>query len=96
MAAEIKWALKIVTSHFSFCSCLDISELFHSMFSDSHIAKSFKLSKTKCAYLINFGIAPYFKEVLRKEIINAPIFSLLFDESMNHILQNEQGDILIQ
>ena len=60
MAAEIKWASKIVTLQFSFRSCLDINKLFLSMFSDSHIAKSFKLSKTKCAYLINFGIAPYF------------------------------------
>ena len=66
------------------------------MFSDSRIAKSFKLSKTKCVYLINFGIAPYFKEALRKEIINAPVFSLLFDESMNHILQNDQLDIYIR
>ena len=72
----MKWALKILTSHFSFRSCLDINELFLSVFSDSHIAKSFKLSKTKCAYLINFGIAPYFK-VLRKEIINAPLFSFI-------------------
>ena len=66
------------------------------MFSDTHIVKSFKRSKTKCAYLINFGIAPYFKEVLSKEIINSPLFSLLFDESMNHILQNEQLDIHIR
>ena len=80
MTAEIKWALKIVTSYFSFRFCLDINELFRSMFNDSHIAKSFKLSKTKCACLINFGIAPYFKEVLRKEIVNAPVFSLLFDD----------------
>ena len=79
IAAEIKWALKIVTWHFLFHSYLDINDLFLSMFSDSHISKSFKLSKTKCAYLINFGIAPYFKEVLRKEIVNAPVFSLLFD-----------------
>ena len=32
MGAEIKWALKIVTSHFSFRSCLVISELFRSAF----------------------------------------------------------------
>ena len=95
-AAEIKWALKIVNSHFSFRSCSDINELFRSMFSDSRIAKSFKLSKTKFAYLINFGVGSYFKEVLRKELINAPVFSLLFDESMNHILQNEQLDVHIR
>lgn len=56
------------------------------------ITKSFKLSETKCAYLINFGIVPYFKEVLRKEINTY----LSFDESMNHILQNEQLDIHIR
>ena len=49
MAAEIKWALNIVTSLFSFRSCLDINELLRSIFIDSHTAKSFKLSKTKCA-----------------------------------------------
>ena len=96
IAAEIKWALKIVTSHFSFRSCLDINKLFRSMFSDSHIAKSFKLSKTKCVYFIKFGIAPYFKEVLRKKIINAPVFSLLYDESMNNLFQNEQFDVHIR
>ena len=62
MAAQIKWALKIVTSHFLFCSCLNISELFRSMFSDIHIVKLFILSKAKCAYLINLGNAPYFKK----------------------------------
>ena len=36
MAAEIQWTLKIITSHFSFRSCLDVKELLRSMFSDSH------------------------------------------------------------
>ena len=76
MTAEIEWALKIVTLHCPFCSCLNINVLFRSMISDSHIAKSFKLSKTKCSYLRNFAIAPYFKGVLRKEILNTSAFSL--------------------
>ena len=66
------------------------------MFSESHIANSFKLSTTKCVYLINFSVALYFEEVVRNEIINAPVFSILFDESMNQILQNEQLDIHIR
>ena len=40
--------------------------------------------------------SPCFKDVLRKEIINAPVFSLLIDDSMNHILQNEQLDIHVR
>ena len=88
IAAKMKCALKFVTSHFLSGSCLNIKELFHNMFSDSHNMKLFKLSQNKCEYLIIFGIAPYFKEVLRKKILNGPVFSLLFDESMNHILMN--------
>ena len=86
MTAEIKNALKIVTSHFLFRSRLNINELFRSMFSDIHIAKLFKLSKAKCGYLANLGNAPYFKKVLRKEIFNTSVLSFLFDECMNHIL----------
>ena len=63
------------------------------MFSDSEIAKSFKLSKTKCGYFINFRLAPYFKDLLVKEIKAANIFVVLFDESLNKVLQEEQMDV---
>ena len=46
--------------------------------------------------MINFGIAHYFQEISRKEKINALVFSLLIDESVNHILQNEQLNIHIR
>ena len=62
--AEILWCLKTVLSHPSFRSCENISSLFSAMFSDSDIAKSFSIRKTKGAYYINFGIAPYFKDLL--------------------------------
>ena len=41
---------------------------FWSMFTDSEIVKTFQLSKTKCGSIINFGLAPYFKDLLLKEI----------------------------
>ena len=59
--AKIKWCLKVVMSNFSFRSCSDINKLFRDMFPDSNIAKQFQLGKTKCAYFINYGIAPHFK-----------------------------------
>ena len=34
------------------------------MFPDSEIAKQFSLGKDKMSYLINFGLAPYFKTKL--------------------------------
>ena len=63
------------------------------MFSDSEIAKSFKLMKTKYDYFINFGLAPYFKDLLVKEIKVANIFNVLFDESLNKVLQEEQVNV---
>ena len=45
--AEILWALKIVMTHASLRSCVDLSNLFEVMFSDSEIVKHFQLGKTK-------------------------------------------------
>ena len=94
--AEIRWAIKCVLSGFSFRSCLNLNSLFQTMFGDSEIAKSFKMSKTKCAYLINFGLAPNFKDILTSDISLSPFFSLLFDESFNRVLQQEQMDVQIR
>ena len=91
--AEILWVLKVVTSHFFLRSCLELNELFRTIFSDSEIAKSFQLSKTKCSYYINYGLAPYFKEELVKCIKVSPYFVLSFDESLNHVIQEEQMDL---
>ena len=65
------------------------------MFTDSKIIKSFQLSKTKCGY-INFGLVPYFKELLLKEIKASDCFRISFDESMNKVLQEEQMDVQIR
>jgi hypothetical protein len=94
--AEIRWALKVLTSHHSFRSCLNLNQLFRVMFPDSDIAKSFQLSKTKCAYYIVHGLAPYFMEILLQEIKNSPTYSTLFDESLNHQQQEEQMDVQIR
>ena len=91
--SEIFWALKVLTLHHSFCSCLYLNYLFLVMFPDSDIAKSFQLSKTKCAYFIVHGLAPYFIEILLQEIKKSPTYSTLFDESLNHQHQEDQIDI---
>ena len=65
------------------------------MFPDSQVAKSFQLSKTKCAYYIVFGLTPYFKELLVKDIKLSPFYLLSFDEYLNNKLQEEQMDISV-
>lgn len=94
--AEIRWVMKILMSHSSFRFCLDLAPLFVEMFPDSQIAKSFKLSKTKCSILPVFGLAPYFKELLIQNIKNSLTYSILFDESLNHHLQEEQMDLQVR
>ena len=80
--SEILWALKTVISHHSIRSCEGISNLFGHMFSDSEIAKSFTRSRTKCTYYINYGIAPYFKEILLNQLQASPYFVVSYDKSM--------------
>ena len=63
------------------------------MFPDSEIAQKFKLGKTKCAYLFNYGMAPFVKYQLVKNIVASPFYTVSFDESMNIVLQNEQMDV---
>jgi hypothetical protein len=94
--AEILWALKVVMSHYSLRSCVGLNEIFRVMFSDSDIARGFALSRTKCTYFINFGISPYFKTQLLKDIQASPYFVVSYDESMNRIAQEEQMDIQIR
>ena len=74
-------------AQFTFRSCLDIKDLFISMFGEQEVLSKFSLSKTKCADIINYGIAPYFKESLTQCIKKSPFYSTLFDQSLNSKMQ---------
>ena len=63
------------------------SELFEVMFSDSHIAKDFQMSRNKMTYLINFAIPPYFLEILISELKSCNYYSISLNESLNDITQ---------
>jgi hypothetical protein len=94
--SEIVWALKIIMGHLSYRSCLDLGETFQTMFPDSQIAKKFCMSKTKAAYSIVHGLAPYFKNKLDEDIKKCPVFVACFDEALNKIAQRGQMDIVIR
>ena len=88
--AEIRWALKIVMMHTSYRSFLNLNELFMVMFPDSNIARSFKMSKTKVAYMTVYGIAEYFHRSFLSLLKKSPFLTPLFDESLNDILNKDQ------
>ena len=96
--AEVLWALKILTSHYSQRSCEDTDKLFKNMFPDSQIAQNFQCGRTKCSYLICFvGLAPYYHNMLLSKLKEPGTkFVISFDESLNKILQQEQMDMIIR
>ena len=91
LEAEILWAITTVMEHYSANSCENTNHLFPRMFPDSKIAQKFSCGKTKCGYLIKFGLAPYF----HKQVVSAVsqpeiLYSVSFDESFNKPIQEEQ------
>ena len=62
--AEIIWALKSVLNGYSNSSCDGIANTLKAMCPDSQIAKDFKLGRLKLMYIVNSGVAPYFKQFL--------------------------------
>ena len=58
------------------------------------IAKFFTLGRKKCSYFINFGIAPYLKELLLAKLKSSDFFVTCYDESLNRVLQEEQMDVV--
>ena len=64
------------------------------MFKDSEIAKRFTCGSTKCSCVINFGIAPYFRDLLENALNLAPFYVAYFDESHNDVLKKGQMDLL--
>ena len=80
--------MKTVSSGYSNNSSKDISNLFYVMFPDSKIAKDMKLGAGKVKYVINFGIAPIFKNALTESIKKSEFHVVSFDESLNDNTQN--------
>ena len=92
---EIRWPIKVVISLGSLTSCLYISNLFKAIFPENEISLKFQMSKINCAHTINYGIAPDFKNIY-KDKQSSQFCSVIFDESLNRMLQEERMDIQIR
>ena len=73
---------KTVESKFSLRSCDGASALFLEMFPDSKMAHGFSLSSTKCNYILNFGLGPFFKTIFLIEV-KSPYFTTKTSERTN-------------
>ena len=84
---EIHWALESLMSNYSYNSCSNKSKLFSAVFSDSDIAETFSIGKTKCTYYVLHGIAPYFKSKFIESLQLLPFYSVSFDEYYNDAIK---------
>ena len=73
MNAEILWCMKVVKSHYSYNSCSDFTKILTKMRPDSDIATKISRGKTKCRYMILYGLAPYYQNELIR-LINDSIY----------------------
>ncbi|KAK5648365.1 hypothetical protein RI129_003257 [Pyrocoelia pectoralis] len=94
--AEILWCLNVTMCHMSFNSCKKSIPVMQKMFKDSKIAEKITLGPTKAAYTTTFGLAPFFKEKLLREINFCDKCVVCFDESLNKVSQKGQMDIVIR
>ena len=66
------------------------------MFLDSKITKDMRLGADKVKYVINFGIAPAFKNALTESIKKSEFYIVSFDKSLNDNTQNCDMDVVIR
>lgn len=64
------------------------------MFPDNHIAKAFTFSKTKITYdVISDGLSSYFQQSLYEQMKEGNFVTVLFDETLIDIIQENKMDI---
>ena len=90
--AEIILAMKSVTSHLSASSMEDLPEIIQYICPDSQIMKQVHLHCTKLGYIVNHGLAPYYKEKAISSVKEAAYFVSSFDESFNFESNKKQLD----
>ena len=87
------WALEVLNYHYflNYCANKGNSSV---LFPDSGIAKTFQMASTKASYIVYYGLAPQFKEMLLDNLKEVPFIVLYFDESYNSV--KGQMDVLLR
>lgn len=80
--AETYWAMATAKLGLSYNASQYIQELFCQMFSDSSIAKEFAMRPRKLSYILSHGTGHYFTKTMLSDLIKAPGFTLIFDETV--------------
>ena len=93
MKSEIIWTMKSVMSGYSACSNEDMNETLAAMFPEFKATKLFQMSQSKSVYVVNHGLAPYFKSFLKINLHKADFLVYSFDKSLNDATQTTEMDL---
>ena len=95
--ADICWCMRTIMKQQLYNSCEKLKNLFFDMFPDSKIAEGFALGPTKAFYVICYGLAPFYKQKIMKQLTlkenEPPYFVVSFDEAFNSVSNQKQVDV---
>lgn len=94
--SEVLWCLNVIMNHESLRGGARSASLFSRIFPDSEIASRMTLSKDKIRYTIIHGLAPFYAKELMSKIQLCDVYVLLFDESLNKVIEKGQMDIHVR
>ena len=98
--AEIRWTfdsdIDSVLKGNSNNQNANISTLFEIMFLECRTAKLFSLGVDRLRYSFNYGLAPYFHQILTEKVQKSEIYNILFDESLNDSNRKCQMDSIVR
>ena len=95
LKAEIVLAMKSVTSHISARTMDEFPSLLQYIFPNSQRAKQVQFHRTKLGYVVNHGLAPYYKEKIISAIKDTSHFVACFDQSFSAVSNRKQLDVHI-
>ena len=88
------WAMYYVKSGFNDNFVGDFGNVLKRMCQTDPVLSTFLMGRTKLQYVINYGLFSHFKQMILNEILNSPLMSVLYDESLNDSIQKSEMEIL--
>lgn len=94
--AEIYLALVKVFKNGSLRLLAELCKLFPFMFKDSEIARKINMHEDKLAYVITYGLGPFFQTSNADTASKSKYIAASMDESLNKIAKKSQMDLVIR
>ena len=87
--------VKHVISGYSDDSMTRSWQFFKVVFPTSKIACTVQVGRNRLKYIVNFGLAPYIKDILKSEIAASEWFLISFNESSNKEIHDFEMNFVI-